>query len=121
VLAQLRDLGIGLSIDDFGTGYSSMAQLKRLPVDELKIDKSFVFDLVNNPDDAVIVRSIIEIGHNMELKVVAEGVETEASLEYLTRLGCDLAQGYFLSRPMPAREFAGWLRETPYLFDSGED
>jgi diguanylate cyclase (GGDEF)-like protein len=117
VLAQLRDMGIGLSIDDFGTGYSSMAQLKRLPVEELKIDKSFVFDVTSNPDDAVIVRSIIDMAHNMELRVVAEGVESDAALDYLKRFGCDVAQGYFLSRPMPAAELSAWLEASPYLVD----
>jgi len=115
VLRQLREQGIGLSIDDYGTGYSSMAQLKRLPVDELKIDKSFVKDVVDNPDDAVIVRSTIELGHNMDLVVVAEGVEDEKTLEWLSRFGCDLAQGYYLSKPMPAKDLVGWLENSPYL------
>jgi len=120
VLRQIRDMGIGLSIDDYGTGYSSMAQLKRLPVDELKIDKSFVKDVVENPDDAVIVRSTIELGHNMDLVVVAEGVEDEKTLEWLSRFGCDMAQGYHLSRPMPAKDLVGWLENSPYLAASRE-
>ena len=111
-LQQLCELGVLLSIDDYGTGYSSMAQLKRLPVHELKIDKSFVQDLLSNPDDDIIVRSTIELGHNMGLKIVAEGVETEAILERLDQLGCDIAQGYLLSKPLPPAAFADWLAAT---------
>ncbi|HUE91829.1 putative bifunctional diguanylate cyclase/phosphodiesterase [Pseudomonas sp.] len=111
-LQQLCELGVQLSIDDYGTGYSSMAQLKRLPVHELKIDKSFVQDLLSNPDDDIIVRSTIELGHNMGLKIVAEGVETEAILERLDQLGCDIAQGYLLSKPLPPAAFADWLSAT---------
>lgn len=111
-LQQLYELGVQLSIDDYGTGYSSMAQLKRLPVHELKIDKSFVLDLLSNPDDDIIVRSTIELGHNMGLKIVAEGVETEAILERLDQLGCDIAQGYLLSKPLPPAAFADWLAAT---------
>lgn len=113
-LETLRRLGVKLSIDDYGTGYSSMAQLKRLPVHELKIDKSFVSDLLSNPDDEIIVRSTIELAHNMGLKVVAEGVETQAVLEQLDRLGCDIAQGYLLSRPLAPEAFGQWLNESPW-------
>jgi diguanylate cyclase (GGDEF)-like protein len=113
-LQQLCELGVHLSIDDYGTGYSSMAQLKRLPVHELKIDKSFVLDLLSNPDDDIIVRSTIELGHNMGLKIVAEGVETEAILERLDQLGCDIAQGYLLSKPLPPAAFADWLAATQW-------
>lgn len=120
VLTRLRELGVELSIDDYGTGYSSMAQLKRLPVDELKIDKSFVFDVADNPDDAVIVRSTIELGHNMELRVVAEGVESERVLDWLSRFGCDVAQGYLLSKPLPAAQLLHWLQHSPYLA-AGQD
>lgn len=111
-LQELCELGVKLSIDDYGTGYSSMAQLKRLPVHELKIDKSFVLDLLSNPDDDIIVRSTIELGHNMGLKIVAEGVETEAILDRLDQLGCDIAQGYLLSKPLPPAAFADWLAAT---------
>ncbi|MDX5373403.1 MAG: EAL domain-containing protein, partial [Pseudomonadaceae bacterium] len=111
-LQQLCELGVRLSIDDYGTGYSSMAQLKRLPVHELKIDKSFVQDLLSNPDDDIIVRSTVELGHNMGLRVVAEGVETDAVLQRLDQLGCDIAQGYLLSKPLPAPAFAEWLEQT---------
>lgn len=113
-LQQLSELGVQLSIDDYGTGYSSMAQLKRLPVHELKIDKSFVLDLLSNPDDDIIVRSTIELGHNMGLKIVAEGVETEAVLERLDQLGCDIAQGYLLSKPLSPSAFANWLENCQW-------
>ncbi|HLA32294.1 MAG TPA: EAL domain-containing protein [Pseudomonas sp.] len=112
LLQQLCELGVQLSIDDYGTGYSSMAQLKRLPVHELKIDQSFVRDLLSNPDDDIIVRSTIELGHNMALKIVAEGVETEAVLQRLDELGCDIAQGYLLSKPLAPAAFAEWLAST---------
>ena len=118
-LEELRRLGVKLSIDDYGTGYSSMAQLKRLPVHELKIDKSFVSDLLSNPDDEIIVRSTIELAHNMGLKVVAEGVETQAVLEQLDRLGCDIAQGYLLSKPLPPQAFAAWLVNCPWQLPRG--
>ena len=110
ILRELKQRGVRLAIDDFGTGYSSLAHLKRLPVDELKIDKSFVRHLTSaTGDDAVIVRSTIELGHNMGLVVVAEGVETTEAWDVLRSLGCDLAQGYLLSRPLPAGEFATWM------------
>ena len=111
-LTQLCELGVRLSIDDYGTGYSSMAQLKSLPVHELKIDKSFVLDLLSNRDDEIIVRSTIELGHNMNLKVVAEGVETAEVLARLGEFGCDIAQGYLLSKPLPPAAFADWLAQT---------
>ena len=110
MLHRLRAIGLRLSIDDFGTGYSSLAQLKRMPVDELKIDKSFVMQMVEGSDDAVIVRSTIELGHNMGLKVIAEGVENQTSLSLLQKLGCDMAQGYFLSRPLPGEALPQWAR-----------
>jgi diguanylate cyclase (GGDEF)-like protein len=110
-LDQLHQMGLRLSIDDFGTGYSSLAYLKRLPVDELKIDKSFVLGMMTDSDDEVIVRSTIDLGHNMGLKVVAEGVETEAAMLHLGWLSCDLVQGYHLSRPLPADKFSDWLTQ----------
>ncbi len=113
-LDSLRRLGVRLSIDDYGTGYSSMAQLKRLPVHELTIDKSYIQDLSGNPDDEIIVRSTIELGHNMGLQVVAEGVESLEILEQLDRLGCDIAQGYLLSKPLPASAFSAWLESCPW-------
>ncbi|MEB0039693.1 MULTISPECIES: EAL domain-containing protein [unclassified Pseudomonas] len=109
VLHRLRECGISLSVDDFGTGYSSLAHLKRLPVQELKIDQSFVRDLDETSEDAVIVRSTIEMSHNLGLKVVAEGVEYERSLRLLERWHCDTAQGYLISRPLTAAVFEAWM------------
>ena len=102
-----------LSIDDFGTGYSSMAYLKSLPVQELKVDRSFVQHLRDNQSDAVIVRSTIDLGHNLGLRVVAEGVEDEATLGELAGLGCDSVQGYYLAKPMPEAELVAWLAAQP--------
>jgi diguanylate cyclase (GGDEF)-like protein len=110
VLKGLRDMGIELALDDFGTGYSSLAHLKRLPVHELKIDKSFVMNMTHDESDAVIVQSTIDLARNLRLRTVAEGVEDEATWYHLARLGCDVAQGYFLSRPVPAAELTAWLR-----------
>jgi diguanylate cyclase (GGDEF)-like protein len=113
ILAEMKRRGICLAIDDFGTGYSSLAHLKRLPVDELKIDKSFVLNLTESAtDDMVIVRSTIELGHNMGLVVIAEGVETSESWAILKRLGCDMAQGYYMSPPLPAGKFGEWLASS---------
>ena len=109
VLHLLRDCGISLSVDDFGTGYSSLAHLKRLPVQELKIDQSFVRNLDETSEDAVIVRSTIEMSHNLGLKVVAEGVEYVHSLRLLERWQCDTAQGYLISRPLSADAFEAWV------------
>jgi diguanylate cyclase (GGDEF)-like protein len=112
VLNRLREFGISLSVDDFGTGYSSLAHLKRLPVQELKIDQSFVRDLDETSEDAVIVRSTIEMSHNLGLKVVAEGVEYEHSLRLLERWQCDTAQGYLISRPLNAVAFEAWIARS---------
>lgn len=109
VLEKLSDLGVPLSIDDFGTGYSSMTYLKRLPVDEIKIDQSFVRDMVGQPKDAMLVRSLIELGHNLGLKVVAEGVEDARTLDALRELRCDVAQGFYISRPMESVDFDAWI------------
>ena len=108
MMEQLRLLGIRFSIDDFGTGYSSLAHLKRLPVDEVKIDRSFVQELEAERDD-IIVRSTINLGHALNLKVVAEGVEVASSAQLLAHLGCDLIQGYFVSKPLPTRQFTAWM------------
>jgi diguanylate cyclase len=113
ILNCLHALGVQLAIDDFGTGYSSMAYLKSLPVDELKVDRSFVQHLRDNQSDAVIVRSTVDLGHNLGLRVVAEGVEDEATLNELATLGCDSVQGYYVARPMPAAELVAWLATQP--------
>lgn len=110
VLADLSGMGITLSIDDFGTGHSSLSRLKRLPVQELKIDQSFVTDMVQDKSNAAIVRSIIELGHNLDLAVVAEGVETPPALAQLRSFGCDVVQGFYLGRPLPVGEFLAWRK-----------
>ena len=111
ILEQLAEMKIRLSIDDFGTGYSSLAYLKRLPVSEIKIDRSFVMNMDTNEDDATIVRSTIDLGRNLGLDVVAEGVETEETWRLLTSLGCTAAQGYYLSRPVPGADLLAWLKD----------
>ena len=122
-LEQLSGMGFKLSIDDFGTGYSSLAYLKRLPVNELKIDKSFVLAMERDLDDAKIVRSTIELAHNLGLSVVAEGVETGKAWKLLATLGCDEGQGYFMGKPMPADQFVDWLASwrLPELGDEAAD
>jgi diguanylate cyclase (GGDEF)-like protein len=110
-LEHLHAMGFKLSIDDFGTGYSSLAYLKRLPVDELKIDKSFVMAMERDLDDARIVRSTIELAHNLGLTVVAEGVETIKAWALLAKLGCDEGQGYYISKPMPQEQFIAWAQD----------
>ncbi|MFZ5521460.1 MAG: putative bifunctional diguanylate cyclase/phosphodiesterase [Pseudomonadota bacterium] len=109
-LERLHGMGLRLAIDDFGTGYSSLAYLKRLPVDELKIDKSFVMNMERDAQDAKIVRSTIDLAHNLGLKVVAEGIENETAWRLLAALQCDQAQGYWIARPMPAEAFIDWVR-----------
>jgi EAL domain-containing protein (putative c-di-GMP-specific phosphodiesterase class I) len=110
ILTRLAEQGIRLSIDDFGTGYSSMSYLKRLPVSELKIDRSFVMDLPRNEDNAVLIQSAVDLGHNLGLNVVAEGVEDEATLQRLREMGCDLAQGYHISRPASPEALHAWIQ-----------
>lgn len=111
-IQKMRDIGIVVSIDDFGTGYSSMAYLKKLVVSRIKVDKSFVMDMITSPNDMVIVRSTIELAHNLGMSVVAEGVETEEAMEQLKLLGCDVAQGYHMSRPVPAEKLNEWLEKS---------
>jgi len=110
VLAELVALGVRVSVDDYGTGYSSLAYLKRLPVDELKIDRTFVRDLGDDEADAAIVRSTVALGHALGLRVVAEGVEDEEAWDLLAEMGCDLAQGYYVCRPLPGPKLRRWLR-----------
>lgn len=115
LLQRFKDRGMKLSIDDYGTGYSSLAQLKQLPVHELKIDKSFVQRLCEDEDDRIIVRSTIELAHNMGLSVVAEGIEDEFALKWLAQNKCELGQGYFISRPQPSKQLTAWmLEQKPY-------
>lgn len=109
VLTRLHDSSIQVSIDDFGTGYSSLAYLKQLPVDEIKIDRSFVMDMPNNRDDAMIVTTTLSMSHNMGMKVVAEGIENQETWDQLKKMGCDIAQGYFLTKPLPAEQLLKWL------------
>jgi diguanylate cyclase (GGDEF)-like protein len=116
-VSRLSDLGVRLSVDDFGTGYSSLANLRRLPIDELKIDRSFVSPMLQDESDLIIVRSTINLGHDLGLRIIAEGVEDAPTLERLAALGCDLAQGYHLSRPMSGPAFSTWLEESPLSTD----
>jgi diguanylate cyclase len=109
VLSLVSDMGVRLAIDDFGTGWSSLANLTSLPIHQIKIDRSFVSQMLAGGDDAVIVRSIIDLGHNLGLEVVAEGVEDSATLRALRELGCDHAQGFLVSRPVPVDELDAWL------------
>jgi EAL domain-containing protein (putative c-di-GMP-specific phosphodiesterase class I) len=109
ILEHLTDTGMSISIDDFGTGYSSLAYLKRLPLAELKVDKSFVDDLDTNADDMAITTAVISLAHSLNLKVVAEGVERESHVTALSALGCEYAQGFYFYRPLPPDEFAALL------------
>ncbi len=119
ILTRLRDIGVRLSIDDFGTGYSSLGYLDRLPVDEIKIDRSFTMDLLGNGNGAMIVPCTIDLGHRLGLHVVAEGVEDQEVWNRLAALGCDAAQGYHLSRPLPAEALTHWLRESAWGLRKG--
>jgi EAL domain-containing protein (putative c-di-GMP-specific phosphodiesterase class I) len=109
VLGRLSSVGVELSIDDFGTGYSSLSYLRRLPIDEIKIDRSFVTRMHVDPDDSMIVRATVDLGRNLGFRVVAEGVENAQTWDQLRVLGCDIAQGYFLSRAMAPAEATRWL------------
>src|SRR5581483_10246406 len=110
-LKQLRKMGVRITIDDFGTGYSSLSYLKRFPVNNLKIDRSFVRHCITNEHDASITRTIVSMAHSLNLKVIAEGVETDQQLSFLASLGCNAAQGYFIAQPMPAERLESWLEE----------
>ena len=110
-LHSLKKIGVRLSIDDFGTGYSSLSYLKQLAVDKLKIDQSFIRDMVEDAGDAAIVKAIIQLGHALDLSVIAEGVEKNTQFAALKELGCDEIQGYLFSRPLPAEEFIRFYRD----------
>lgn len=113
-LHELSRFGMRLAIDDFGTGYSSLAYLKRFPVDTLKIDRAFITDISNDHDDVAIVEAVLGLGKHFGMKIVAEGVEDEEQLQFLKSQGCDIAQGYFISKPMPLAEYVLWLQRWPY-------
>jgi EAL domain-containing protein (putative c-di-GMP-specific phosphodiesterase class I) len=115
ILNRLKELGVRLAIDDFGSGYSSLGYLKRLPLDVLKIDKSFVMTMLADDDSAAIVRSTIDLAHNLGLEVVAEGVATESIGGALAALRCDSAQGFYFAGPMPESEAAGWAAEVAFI------
>jgi EAL domain-containing protein (putative c-di-GMP-specific phosphodiesterase class I) len=114
ILEKLSALGISIAVDDFGTGYSSLAYLKNLPINTLKIDQSFLENLLPDTQDAAIVRSIIELGHNLHCTVVAEGVEDQSVLTQLEQLGCDSAQGFHISKPLSSDGFTEWLSKTTH-------
>jgi len=122
-LTRLNEVGARLSVDDFGTGYSSLVKLHQLPFSELKIDKSFVMDCVSNRESGVLVQAMIGLAHNLRMKVVAEGVETEEVMEQLREWGCDIAQGYFIAKPMPPKDLKPWLLHhalrRPYQGEAG--
>jgi EAL domain-containing protein (putative c-di-GMP-specific phosphodiesterase class I) len=114
VLSMLQSMGLRLSIDDFGTGYSSLMHLRQLPIDEIKIDKSFVIGMASSEADAAIVRTMIDLAHNLGKQVCAEGVEDAETWRRLGDLGCDLAQGYWMSRPLSAEDLMQWLVDTSW-------
>ncbi|RME65702.1 MAG: EAL domain-containing protein, partial [Alphaproteobacteria bacterium] len=111
-LNRIADIGVRLSIDDFGTGYSSLSYLQQLPLAELKIDRRFVINMLTSDSDVVIVRSTIDLAHNLGLHVVAEGIENDKHIEILTRLECDYGQGYHIARSMPGGAFKNWAKGT---------
>jgi predicted signal transduction protein with EAL and GGDEF domain len=114
IMSMLQSMGVRLSIDDFGTGYSSLTHLRQLPVDEIKVDKSFVIGMATSEADAAIVRTVIDLAHNLGKQVCAEGVENPETLQRLKEMGCDLAQGYWISRPAKADDFMQWLTDTSW-------
>ena len=112
VLEQIKALGVSVAVDDFGTGYSSLSYLKRLPIDVIKIDRSFITDAGGDLESAQFVRTIVTLGHALGLSLVAEGIETEAQLDLLRDCGCEMGQGYLFGRPMPAEDFRLWLSRS---------
>ena len=108
-IAELREIGVRIALDDFGTGYSSLSYVKSLPITTLKIDKIFVDDIKNSDSNTNVTDTIIDLGHKMELTIIAEGVETEAQLAYLIENGCDVIQGYLYSKPLPEKELEKWI------------
>jgi EAL domain-containing protein (putative c-di-GMP-specific phosphodiesterase class I) len=114
-LQQLSDLGVTISIDDFGTGFSSLSYVKRLPVDRLKIDQSFIRDVVSDTSDRAIVAAIVTLAHSLRMEVVAEGVETVEQLEYVRGAGCDAVQGYYCGRPMAAAQFEDFITRDRHV------
>jgi len=112
IINSLNDLGIKVEIDDFGTGYSSLAYLKSLPISALKIDRSFVTEILEDPTNEVIVSSTVQMAHSLGLQTVAEGVEDEATLQKMMRLGCDMIQGYYYSKPIPEQDVSDWLKRN---------
>jgi diguanylate cyclase len=110
VLTSLRQLGVSISVDDFGVGYSSLSQLRRLPIDNLKIDRSFVVEICSNAQDRAIVSAVVTMARSLNMGTIAEGAETKEQLAVLTALGCDFVQGYVLARPMPGDAFIRWAK-----------
>ena len=121
ILTMLRNNGVQISVDDFGTGYSSLSYLRELPVDELKLDQSFVFPMADDARAAALVASTIALAHSLGLRMVAEGVENHIAYAELKRLGCDQAQGYFICRPMPAAELDDWFSNRRALHNKFTD
>lgn len=119
-LAELHAMGVRFAIDDFGTGYSSLSYLQRLPIDQIKVDRSFVMDMTTNGDNAVIVRSILDLAHSLGMEVVAEGVETSEVRDTLEGMGCDLIQGYHVCRPVDADGYLNWYRHAELETLSGD-
>jgi EAL domain-containing protein (putative c-di-GMP-specific phosphodiesterase class I) len=115
ILSELKEMNIQLAVDDFGTGYSSLGYLKRFPIDRLKIDRSFIDDVATSAHDATIAKAIISLAHNLNLQVIAEGVENRAQLEFLAANACDEIQGYLLSRPLDAEALTRFLQASPPL------
>jgi EAL domain-containing protein (putative c-di-GMP-specific phosphodiesterase class I) len=121
IVRRLSAMGVNIAIDDFGTGYSSLSYLKRLAVNELKVDRSFVRNVVSDAHDVAIVRSTISLAHELGLQVVAEGIEDQPTWDLLGQLGCDTAQGYLISRPLPAPEFNRWMTESGWRIGTEMD